>query len=168
MEKCVTVQINTSNMLSQQALSGGLAPQALGQPSMMAGGMYGRGDAVTVTVQNTPNGFRNVYSDPALHMNVLYGTNETPFRSNISCPVGSASVNNECLCPGAPSGVPYRQAVPMFTKDYMSSMFSPIEPQMFPQLSQAAAGLVAERSPCGPSAYRSMDATMLTNCSATC
>jgi len=147
-------------MLSQQVLSGGLAPQALSQPSMQ--------DRVSVMVQNTPTGFRNVYSDPALHLNVLYSTRETPYKSNISCPFGAASVNSECICPGAPSGVPYRQSVPVLTTDYLKSMFSPLEPAMFPQVSAASRSLIAERSPCGPQAYRSMDKTAITQCNSTC
>lgn len=154
-------------MLSQKSLSGGIAPQALSQPGTGAFGANGAG-GVTVMVQNSPSGLQNVYTDPALHLNVLYSNLETPFKSNLSCPTGFTSVNNDCICPGSPSSVPYRQSVPLMTTNYMSTLWSPIEPNMFPQVSRVSQQLIADRSPCGPKCYANMDATPITSCSGSC
>lgn len=143
--------------LSYQMLAGpGVSPQALSQPSMQTG--------VIVTAQNTATGLKNVYMDPSAHLQVLYAPGETPYKSNMVCPSGTASVNNECLCPGAPSGVPYRVGVPSFSNQYVNTLFSPIQTDMFPQLSPAAKALISERGPCPASAYRPLDMTPLTAC----
>lgn len=135
---------------------GGVAPQALSQPNLQENSF--------VAVQNTATGLRNVYTNPALHLQVLYNSRETPYKSNMVCPTGVPSVNNDCMCPGNPSGVPYRQSVPQYTASYMRSLFSPLESQMMPPITQAAKYLVAERSPCPQSAYKPLDATPLSQC----
>ena len=139
------------NMLT----GGGVVPQALSQPSQQTG--------VTVTAQNTATGPQNTFTDPASHLVVQYGLYQTPYKSNMTCPNGVATVNNDCSCPGAPSGVPYRQSIPSFSTRYVNTLFSPIQSDMFPQPSAAAKYLIAERGPC-PSAYRPLDSTPLTQC----
>lgn len=146
----MSTYVSAYNMLT----GGGVAPQSLSQPSPP--------ESPTVNVQHMANGLRNVYEDRSLHLDVLYSQYETPFRSNMVCPSGSVGVNNECLCPGAPSGVPYRQAIPTL-QNQISALFSPIQPQMFPQVGAAAAMLVRERGPC-PQGYQPMDSSPLTEC----
>jgi hypothetical protein len=146
--------------LSQAALSQGIWPQSLGQPSMATG--------ITVQVQNMAGGLKNVYNDPSNHLQVLYSAKETPYMSNMSCPVGVATVNSVCGCPGMPSGSPFRQGIPIMSQNYLQSLFSPIEPSLFPQPSASAMALIAERSMCGPQAYKNMDDTPLTQCNGTC
>lgn len=146
----------------QMLTGGGVLPQALAQPSAQ--------QRIMVATQNTARGLRNVYTDAPAHLQVLYGTNQTPYKSNMACPDGIASVNNECIAPGAPSGVPYRQTVPAYTQTYMNTLFSPLQPEMFPQVSAAAQSLMAERGRCPASAYGAMDSMPLGagSCSATC
>ena len=128
-------------MLSQRSLSGGIAPQFLSQPNLDQG--------ITVMSQLMPSAIKNVYSDPNTHLNVLYSNYETPYMSNINCSTGAVSVNNECICPGAPGAVPFKQAVPVYSKNYLNTLWSPIESNLFPQVSPASQMLIASRSPCG-------------------
>ncbi len=144
--------------LSYQMLTGGgVAPQALSQPAPAQG--------IFVSGQHMANGLRNVYQDPASHMEILYSLDQTPYKSNMVCAVGVAGVNNDCLCPGVPSGVPYRQGIPNFTRQSLNAMFSPIQSDMFPRPTAAAQSLIAERGPCPLSAYQPMDMTPLGVCS---
>ena len=126
-------------------------PQAL--PSLGSGSSF-------VMSQTTATGVKNVFSDPQLHLQVLYSSAETPFKSNLACPSGIAGVNSECLCVNSLAAVPYRQNVPSIQSAYMTGLFSPIE--IFPQLSRAAMQLVQERSPY-PNAYKAMDGVSLAN-----
>jgi hypothetical protein len=132
--------------LSQQALSGNIAPQAL-EP---------QNDHISIKVCNSPDGLRNWYMDSALRQNVLFSIYDTPYASGLYCGEGGGAVgvNGECLCPGGPSGVPYRNVGAGASCD---APFSPIEPGMFPQLTGAAQFLIAQRSPCPASAYSSLD-----------
>ncbi len=38
-----------------------------------------------IMAQNTAMGPMNVYTDPNLHLQVLYSTQQTPFRANMQC-----------------------------------------------------------------------------------
>jgi len=113
-----------------------------------------------VQVENSANGLRNVFSDPAMHLNVLYSTGQTPYKANISCPSGSTNVNNECLVPGSASGVPFRLSTPAMTSNNFNSLFSPIDYNQ-PPMSAAAASLMQERGPCPASAYQLLDSNPL-------
>jgi len=143
--------------MSYTMLAGpGVAPQALSQPSPNTG--------ISVMSQTTATAIKNTWSDPKSHLVVQYSQYETPYKSNMVCPSGIASVNNDCLCPGSQSGVPYRQSIPVFSKNYVNTLFSPIQADMFPQPSAAAQYLIQERGPCPASAYRAMDTAPLTQC----
>lgn len=146
----------SSPLTYREITGGGVAPQALGLPSAQENSF--------VAVQNTARGLQNVYTNPALHLQVLFTNQETPYKSNMVCPTGVPSVNNDCMCPGNPSGVPYRQSVPQYTASYMNSLFSPIQKDMMPPMTQAAKYLIVERSPCPMSSYKMMDATPLSQC----
>lgn len=137
-------------MLSQQILSQGISPQFLSNPNISTG--------TTVMVQNFPTGLKNVYTDPKTHLNVLYNKYETPYMSNINCETGTAGVDGTCICSGSPSLVPYRQNVPIYSKNYLNSLWSPIETNLFPQVSQSSQMLIAQRSQCGTNGAASCQA----------
>jgi hypothetical protein len=136
-----------------------MSQPALPQPSAASG--------TSIISENTGQGIQNTFQDPKSHLIVQYSEQETPFKSNLSCPMGVASVNNDCLCPGGESGVPYRQAIPHFTKSYLNTLFSPIDANMFPEPSKTVSFLIAQRGRCPTSAYRALDSIPITQCLAT-
>lgn len=111
-----------------------------------------------VTGAFTGSCVQNVYHNAAMHLEVLFNGDETPYKPNLVCPSGAAGVNNNCLCPGSPSGVPYRQQPAQYQSTYMGSLFSPLNPTLFPQPSRAAQTLIQQRSPLPRGqGFRSMD-----------
>jgi hypothetical protein len=111
---------------------------------------------ITVASEFTGNAVQYVHTDRAMHRQVLYSNNETPFRSNMMCSNGVAGIDNTCLCPGSASAVPYTQNPAQYESMYMTSLFSPVGDTFFPQPTMASRKVMAERGPM-PSSYRTME-----------
>lgn len=113
-----------------------------------------------VTGQFTGQAVQNVWSSPPLHRQVMFSANQTPFKANLVCTSGAPGANNNCVCPGSASGVPYRQSPPAFTSQYMHVLFSPMQGTYVPPISASVQSLIAQRSPLpkgAPPAYGPMD-----------
>lgn len=115
--------------------------------------LFQQGAGDTIMTENTGGSFNYAFLQPTLHLKNTFSQQETPYISNLSCSVGSANVNNDCLCPGAPTGTPYYARTcsgpACVVPQSMQGLFSPLEPQMFPPLAKSAQLLIAERSPVG-------------------
>lgn len=107
-----------------------------------------------VSGQFTGETVQNVFHDPATHLKVMYSANQTPFKSNLTCMDGIPSVNNNCLCTGSTTSVPFRQQPHGFQMMEMNSLFTPMEPWASP--TPSALLLVNERGR-APQSYMSMD-----------
>jgi len=129
-----------------------ISTQALESPSPQTGSF--------VTGAFTGDAVNNVMVMPQLHREVLFSNRETPYKANMVCTSGANGVNNNCVCPGGPSGVPYRQQPAMYQAHYMSTLFSPIPGTYSPTPTKAAQVLISERSPL-PASYTAMDAVPL-------
>lgn len=116
----------------------------------------GPSTGVYVTGAFTGNSVSNVYHDPALHRNIIYSNQMTPYQSSLVCENGATTVNSTCACPGAPSAPPFQVQTPMYTANYMGTLFSPIHGSYFPQVSPAVESLLRMRGRGPATAYSTM------------
>jgi hypothetical protein len=88
---------------------------------------------------------KHMYTNPKTKRVVLYNQNEAAYDNLLSCQTGVSNIDNVCMCPGSSNSVPFNGE-----QNILGRLFTPEQPNMFPDPTQAMRCLIAERRPLNP------------------